>query len=257
MKGKTYTLPVVPCDSDDYFHRIEVLTDKFLDEIPDEGKLLNRIQHSSKKSSGLLARLTGENRLPSSLIRTLKSSLSRYTADTASHLRSLPLSDRFDRTLRTTDRQYHLYMLEIELTNRINRESFSRAEYKIALIPHCLRDYHDHCRMVPGDVEATCSHCNEECFVHLGSLMLENYGIKPHISVSMDHDTLFKKLKTEHPNMGVLGIACIPELVEGMRLCRKLDIPAMGVPLDVNRCQRWLGRTLESSFNLKALKKLL
>ena len=41
----------------------------------------------------------------------------------------------------TTEKKYHLYMLEIELVNRIHKEEFKRSEYKFALIAHCLRDF--------------------------------------------------------------------------------------------------------------------
>jgi hypothetical protein len=256
MKGKTYTLSDVSGDSVEYYQLIKDLTDQCLQKIPDEQKLLDHVQQAAARS-GFFSKLLGKKPFQSSLNRTLTASLSQYTTGARDHLRSLSLSDRFDQTLRTTEQQYHLYMVEIELTNRINREGFSSAEFRMALIPHCLRDYQEHCRMIAGDVEASCDHCNQECFVHLGSFLMENCGIKPYISVSMDHDKLFKKLKAVHPSLGVLGIACIPELVQGMRLCRKLNIPAVGIPLDVNRCERWMGRTLEGSFNLKALEELL
>ena len=57
--------------------------------------------------------------------------------------------------------------------------------------------------------------------------------------------------------MGVLGIACIPELVSGLRLCDRLGIPAVGVPLDANRCARWFGESLETTFNLEELERIL
>lgn len=256
MRGKTYTLTETPQSPDEYYRLLNLLVEKCLEEIPDERELLDRIQRASGMS-GFLSKLTLKDRFPSSLGRILTSSLSTYTADTASHLRNMSISDRFDATLRTTEKQYHLYMLEIELTNRINREDFSGAEYKIALLPHCLRDFHDQCGMVTGDIEALCSHCNDECFIHLGSVLMGRWGIKPYISVSMDHRNLFESLKRIHPEMGVLGVACVPELVEGMRLCRKLGIPALGVPLDANRCQRWMGQDLAGSFNLGVLAGLL
>ena len=75
---------------------------------------------------------------------------------------------QFDTTLATTEEQYHLYMLEIELANRIHREEFKRSEYKVALIAHCLRDFRPGCRSEEGEFEAVCRGCTEDCFIHLG-----------------------------------------------------------------------------------------
>jgi hypothetical protein len=54
-------------------------------------------------------------------------------------------------------------------------------------------------------------------------------------------------------SFGVLGIACIPELAWGMRACMKRKIPVVGIPLDANRCMRWMGRFEETSVNLERL----
>jgi hypothetical protein len=42
-----------------------------------------------------------------------------------------------------------------------------------------------------------------------------------------------------------------------MRLCIKLGIPPVGIPLDANRCARWMKKAHESSFNIKELEKLV
>ena len=151
--------------------------------------------------------------------------MSIYTRNVSHHLKSLPWAKRTDSTLATTEEQYHLYMLEIELVNRIYREEFKRAEYKFALLAHCLRDFRPDCRSVKGDFEAVCQGCTEDCFIRLGSVLLEKYGIKPYISVEMDQERLFRRLKREHPSIGALGIACIPELAMGMRLCLRTGHP--------------------------------
>lgn len=88
-------------------------------------------------------------------------------------------------------------------------------------------------------------------------MLLKKYDIHPFISVSMDLDKVFKKIKTEHGNVGALGIACVPELAMGMRLCIKLDISPLGIPLDTNRCARWMKKAHESTFNIKELDRLL
>ena len=102
-----------------------------------------------------------------------------------------------------------------------------------------------------------CRGCTEDCFIHLGSVLLEKYGIKPYISVEMDQERLFRRLKQEHPSIGALGIACIPELAMGMRLCIRTGIPPVGIPLNANRCARWMSQAHETSFNLEQLEELL
>jgi hypothetical protein len=189
--------------------------------------------------------------------KTLRESLSIHTKGVKHHLKTLSLSKRFDPVLRTSEEQYHLFMVEIELVNRIYREAFRNSEYRFALIGHCLRDFRPECRAASGDIEEVCKGCTEDCFINLGSVLMKRYNIHPYISVSMELEDLFRKIKAEHPGTAALGIACVPELVLGMRLCIKLGIPSVGVPLDANRCARWMKECRESSFNLNELEKLL
>jgi hypothetical protein len=259
ISGKTYSLYGHQGDTEQYYRRIRELTDLFLQKCPDQKRLLYHLQRASKNSS-LAEKLSAryvDHSLISSIRKTLKDSLSVYTKAVDGHLKSLTFSQRFDRTLRTKEQQYHLYMVEIELLNRIYREAFKGSQYKFALIAHCLRDFRPRCRSVPGDFEEICEGCTEDCFINLGSLLLKRYSIHPYISVTMELERLFMKIKAEHPNSGALGIACVPELVHGMRLCIKLDIPAVGVPLDANRCARWMKECRASSFNPKELEELI
>lgn len=258
VQGKTYSLFAEDGDSERYYAEIRRLADVFLRRCPDEKRLLGLIQKVGEKPllSGL--KTTGADRKTLQFVReTLRQALSIYTRNVSKHLKSLSYAKRVDSTLATTEEKYHLYMLEIELVNRIYREEFKRSEYKFALIAHCLRDFRPGCRSVKGDIEAVCSGCTEDCFIRLGSVLLEKYGIKPYISVEMDQERLFKRLKQEHPSIGALGIACIPELAMGMRLCIRTGIPPVGIPLNANRCARWMSEAHETSFNLEQLEELL
>jgi hypothetical protein len=258
VQGKTYSLFADEGESEGYFAEIKRLTDLFLQRCPDENRLLSLIQMAGKKPFLLGLKTSAAERKTLRFIReTLRQSLSLYTREVANHLQSLPLAKRMDDTLATTEEQYHLYMLEIELVNRIYKAEFQRARYKFALIAHCLRDFRPECRSEQGDIEAVCRGCTEDCLVHLGSVLLEKYGIKPYISVEMDQERLFKKLKAEHPSIGALGIACIPELAMGMRLCIRTGIPPVGIPLNANRCARWMAQAHETSFSLEQLEELL
>lgn len=258
IEGKTYTLGDAEGNTEQYYAKTKELTEHLLDSFPDEARLLSLIQKAGKRS--LLESLIGresDSAAISTIRKTLKDSLSSYTGKVARHLRELPVSKRGDETLVTKEEQYHLFMIEIELVNRIHRESFKRSEHKVALIAHCLRDFRPQCRSVPGDIEAVCSQCTQDCHINLGSLLLERYGIRPYISMEIDQEKLFKRLKRRHPSVGALGIACIPELAMGMRLCMRLNIPPVGIPLDANRCARWMSHAQETSFSLMELERLL
>ena len=259
LKGKTYSLFGDNDTTDEYYRAIKGLTNLFLQRCPDEKVLLVQIRKAGGNKSflGKLSDRHVDKSLVAFIKKTLRESLSVYTHGVKQHLKTLPLSQRLDSILRTREDQYHLYMLEIELVNRIYKEAFMRSEYKFALIAHCLRDFRPHCRSVPGDVEYICKGCTKECFINLGGLLLKKYGIHAYISRTMDLEKLFKKLKAGYRNIALLGIACVPELVHGMRLCIQLDIPPLGIPLDANRCARWMGQAYESSFNLKELDDLI
>jgi hypothetical protein len=258
VQGKTYSLFAEGDDSEGYFAEIKRLADAFLQRCPDAKRLLGLIQKAGKRPYLVSLTTSEADRQTLQFVQeTLRKSLSIYTRNVADHLRSLPLTKRTDPTLTTSEEQYDLYMLEIELVNRIYRAEFKGAEYKFALLAHCLRDFRPECRSVKGDIEAVCQGCTEDCLVHLGSVLLEKYGIKSYISVEIDQKRLFKKLKQEHPSIGALGIACIPELAMGMRLCLRSGIPPIGIPLNANRCARWMSQAYETSFNLEQLEELL
>ena len=259
MNGKTYSLYGSSTGTDNYYVKIKQLTDLFLERCSDKERLLGLVR-AAGGSRASLKKLTFQRvdrALISYMKKTLQNSLSEYTAAVAGHLRNLSLSQRFDDIIRTKEYQYHFSMLEIELANRIYRADFRRSDYKFALIAHCLRDFRPECKSMSGNYESICKGCTRDCFVHLGSVLLKKYGIHPFISVSMDLDKLFKKIKSEHTSVGAIGIACVPELAQGIRLCIKLDIPPLGIPLDANRCARWMKKAHESSFNLRELEELI
>ena len=258
VQGKTYSLFAEGGASERYYAEIKCLADVFLQRCPDQKRLLSLIRKVGKKPFLWGSKTTGADGKTLRFVReTLRQSLSIYTRKVSNHLQSLPFAKRMDSTLATPEEKYHLYMLEIELMNRIHREEFKRSEYKFALMAHCLRDFRPECRSVKGDFEAVCRGCTEDCFIRLGSVLLEKYGIKPYISVEMDQKRLFERLKQEHPSIGALGIACIPELAMAMRLCIRTGIPPVGIPLNANRCARWMSQAHETSFNLEQLEKLL
>lgn len=258
-EGKTYSLYGPGSTTEEYYRKVKELTDLFLRRCHGEQNLLYQIQRACKKRS--FPKRFPEGGVDRSLIafirKTLRGSLGIYTEKVGEHLKTLSLRQRLDATLRTKTVGYHLYMIEIELVNRIYKEAFRKSAYRFALMAHCMRDFRPDCRSVKGDMEAVCRNCTEECFINIGSILMRKYGIHPYISVSMDLETLFLRLKEQHGSVGALGIACVPELAQGMRLCMKLGLSPVGIPLDANRCARWMQESSETSFSIRELEELI
>jgi hypothetical protein len=89
------------------------------------------------------------------------------------------------------------------------------------------------------------------------SKLLRRHGVVPYIWMSANLAALFRRLRKKGKTVGVLGIACIPELVSGMRKCAKADVPVTGVPLDANRCARWWGEFYPNSVSIPELERIL
>jgi hypothetical protein len=257
ISGKTYSLFGSDTSTDPYFRTMRAIAESLLGHCPDARSLLLYVQKAAgmrfKKGSGFRP----DAEFIAHIRRTLHDALHPYTGSVREHLKNIPFSQRFDKTIRTREEGYHLYMLEIELVNRIYREAFQKSDYKFALFAHCLRDFRMQCKSVPGDMEYVCMDCTETCFIRLGSRMLKKYGIQPYISITVDQEKLFRRLKDEHPSIGALGIACIPELAQAMRLCINLGISPVGIPLSANRCARWMKQAHETSFSLEELEELV
>jgi hypothetical protein len=109
----------------------------------------------------------------------------------------------------------------------------------------------------PDGIDYVCKGCSKNCWINHAGMLLKRHGVQPYIWMSADIRTLFRNLRMKGKSLGVLGIACIPELVNGMRMCMRLGIPVIGIPLNANRCIRWMGDYHPSSINLEKLEGIL
>jgi hypothetical protein len=173
VAGKTYSLFGGGLSTEPYYERIRMLADEILRLVPGEEALLSLIRKAGGRKRRLARAARQGNGTPiSDVLRLLGPALSPYTGNVRRHLKSLPLLSVTDRILRTTEEQYHLHMLEIELVNRRNRKRFLACDRRIALLPHCLRDFRVECRSVPGDIRKTLDELEAE---HI-RIVLEHAG---------------------------------------------------------------------------------
>jgi hypothetical protein len=259
IEGKTYTLFGNSNTTTNYYRVIKSLADRILESNPDIGLVLETLAKNSSRKRYLRKIITKpvNGECISDWLNLIDPELKQFTLKTDEHLKSLPLFKIWDRRLATSREQYHLYMLEIELTNRYYVTKFNHCDRKIALLPYCLQDFTVQCKASPKGFDYQCKGCSTGCFQNQTSTILKSKNIEPFIWMEGNMKGLAKETLKKGQRLGVFGIACIPELVWGMRQCRKYKIPVIGMPLNANRCSRWFGEFFPNSVNLKELESLV
>ena len=256
--GKTYSLQDADGSSDAYYQRLSGIADRFM-RTHDTATLLGTLEHLRRSKSRLreLSAESLEHSFENTLVGVLREDFAEYTTNVARHLKGLPFARRWDRTLAMTEPQYHLSLLEIELVNRLNTFSFRRCTTRLAFLPHCLRDLNADCHSAVREEDYVCKGCSKNCTVNAVSKTLRRHGVKPYIWMTANLKSLFRRLRKEGKKVGIFGIACVPELANGMRMCMRAGVPVVGVPLDANRCARWWREFRPNAINMAAVENLL
>lgn len=254
IDGKTYTLFGAGNSTEKYFLRINELVDNIA-EICNQGKLFDKLVSASSNKRLLNRWLNNEG---STLMKFIdKSGLGAYLAPIENVQAEFKLNQSCDRTLSANREQHFAFMLMAELANRINKKSFVEADYRIALLPHCLHDLSKNCLSSPKWPEYTCKNCSRQCYIRAVSGILGEFGVEPFIWMRNPLKKMISSLKAKFGSVAVFGIACLPELASGIRKCTRYGIPVMGIPLNANRCVRWMGEFQDNSVDLEQIKKIL
>jgi hypothetical protein len=166
-------------------------------------------------------------------------------------------SEREDHLLRRTDAK--LYLLEAiayKMYDKVNREQFNQTKETLIILPDCLSLHNPDCSKVEGKWGDICRGCTPDCQADQAVQLASKYGAhaifsKRKLAEQLEH---FDK---QSKSLGVIGVACLLMLAEGMRTAMKLGIPVRGVPLDYCGCEHWNAQPFASAFPIAQLKKIL
>lgn len=156
--------------------------------------------------------------------------------------------------------EYHLNMVGAEIMNRAFRKAFLGTDRKLLLLPACMRLLPgSKCRAVSSGKNAGCVGCTSECqvnqLVQLGKKLKFDVAVVSHessISSSKGRDLLLDE------NTGVIGVACVLNLISGGWMLQESGIPAQCVLLDYCGCRNhWHNEGIPTAINVNRLKSIL
>jgi hypothetical protein len=159
---------------------------------------------------------------------------------------------------RRMENEYYLNMIGAEVMNRQLRESFIRTRNKAILLPTCMRYNSDAACKAKWDGKGNvCSQCDKNC--NIGKIAEKfrgdaaNVYLIPHSS----NFSMFLKNWANQEETGLVGVACVLNLLTGGYEMKRLNIASQCVFLDYCSCKKhWNKNGCNTNLSISQLKQV-
>jgi hypothetical protein len=189
-----------------------------------------------------------------------KSQLGSYTENVVSYLQhhKKMFRGREDQFLCSrTEVEYHLNMVGAQMMNDSLKEEFLRTEKQILLLPTCMAKSSS-CKATLTGKALQCNYCTPGCNIAKTSAEMRKIGIE---TVLIKHATDFSKWLKPWANQtktGLIGTACVLNLLGGGYEMKQLGIPSQCVYLNYSGCKKhWNKNGVPTEINIDQVAKLL
>ncbi len=159
--------------------------------------------------------------------------------------------------LRRREEEYHLNMICSQILNNAYRNDFKTTKLKIILLPTCMRNADIQCNARFDGEHNICTRCNKNCNIGKISASFENLATTVLIPHSSDFTKYLKRWENS-PDTGLVGVACVMNLITGGYEMRNLNIKSQCVFLDYSACKNhWHEKGVPTQLNLKQMEKIV
>ncbi len=184
----------------------------------------------------------------------------KYTSNVQPFLNKQKIRYRFREDIIFTGRQrveYHLNMVGAEILNRAFRNDFVKTRKKKLLVPICMRyKPSNQCKAKNTKNGYICGHCTKECSVNKLSKMGDELGFE--VLIIPHGSSAFTDGKVKFGELGIVGVACLLNLISGGLAARRLDLVPQCVILDYCGCRKhWDKKGIITDINVDELKNII
>ncbi|WP_409199336.1 DUF116 domain-containing protein [Methanobrevibacter sp. DSM 116169] len=153
--------------------------------------------------------------------------------------------------IKKTESEYHLNIFASEIMNQVYETKFIDSHYVDILVPTCMKIKNSKCLAQKNKTGLKCTSCNKNC--NIGKINFKNKYIISHSSKILKNYS-----KNDKKNLGIVGISCISNLIEGGWKLSSDKIPSQCVALDYASCKNhWDCDRFETNIDLNKLNKIL
>lgn len=150
--------------------------------------------------------------------------------------------------------QYYFNMVSAQIMNEVYSEQFLRCKEKNIFAPRCMRQVKNQCKSVEEEYGLKCKGCSDNCNINKLNNLIEKRDIDVYI---IPHETIINKIEIKDKNkIGVIGIACISNIMAGGWKALRLGFIPQCVLLDYSGCgKHWLDKEKMTEINSVYLEK--
>ncbi len=155
--------------------------------------------------------------------------------------------------------EYHLSMVGAELLNRAFKEKYELTKRRALLLPACMREKPaELCKAKKMGLDYLCTGCSKTCNINKIKEQVKEYNCETYIIPhSSDFSNWLKKWENT-TEIGVIGVACPLNLMQGGLELRALNIPSQCVLLDYCGCKNhWSKEGIPTNINNEELLKVI
>jgi hypothetical protein len=155
--------------------------------------------------------------------------------------------------------EYYLSMVGAELMNRAFYVSFKSTIRKAVLLPACMKLLPDiKCKAKKNSLDYICSRCSPNCKINQYSSFGLKNNFEVHIIPHSSYFTNWLRHFAVGSGIGVVGVACPLNLINGGLELKSLNIPTQCILLDYCGCKtHWDKDGFPTDINFNELKRTI
>lgn len=149
--------------------------------------------------------------------------------------------------------EYHLNMVGAQIMNEAYRKEFLKTKEKRLLLPSCMRIKDEkNCKAIKTEEGYICNSCSKNCNVNKYDKLGKKYNFQVYIIPHESSISVKNKIKDGH--IGIIGVACVLNLISGGLKAKNLGFVPQCVFLDYCGCKdHWHDKGIITDINMSYL----
>ena len=149
--------------------------------------------------------------------------------------------------------EYHLNMVGAQIMNEAYRKEFLKTKEKGLLLPSCMRIKDEkNCKAIKTEEGYICNSCSKNCNVNKYDKLGKKYNFQVYIIPHESSISVKNKIKDGH--IGIIGVACVLNLISGGLKAKNLGVVPQCVFLDYCGCKdHWHDKGIITDINMSYL----